>query len=132
MVYIQAVICLNMDVVVLLILTIFSVKGQMTFSDYDRCPELETLDLSRNRVTASSTCGDDNFTQYCYNSTADHSMMQCRTCEQEEEVRASNVIDNEPSTHWISRPGLEAVNLTVDLIQVFMSHIIIVFDYTYN
>ena len=89
------------------------------FSNNDRCQSPDTLDLSRNPVTASSTCGDDNFSQYCYVNLTD-SKIQCRTCEQEEEVQASNVVDNQASTHWISRPGLEAVNLTVDLIQVFM------------
>ena len=117
---------LNMDVVVLLLLTIFSVKGQMTSSDDDEeCPPttLElSLDLSRSLVTASSTCGDDNFKQYCYVNSTDQTM-QCRTCEHEEEARASNVVDSDPNSHWISRPGLEAVNLTVDLIQVLTVNI---------
>ena len=113
---------LNMDVVVLLLLTIFSVKGQMTSSDYDEgCPSI-TVDLSRSPVTASSTCGDDNFSQYCYVNSTDQTM-QCRTCEHEEEARASNVVDSDANSQWISRPGLEAVNLTVDLIQVFIVNI---------
>ena len=112
-----------MDVAILLVLltAIFSVEGQM-ISDYDRCPTIAgpAFEMLGNPVTASSTCGDDNFSQYCYVNSTD-SKMHCSTCEQEEEVRPSNVVDDQPSTHWVSRPGLEAVNLTVDLIQVFMS-----------
>ena len=110
-----------MDVVVLLLLTILSVKGQMTSTDYNECTPI-TLDLSRSPVTASSTCGDDNVRQYCYVNSTDHTM-QCKTCEHEEDARASNVVDSDLNNYWISRPGLEAVNLTVDLIQVFIVNI---------
>ena len=111
-----------MNVAILLpLLVIFGIEGQMPSDydeDYDECPEI-SLDLRRTRVIASSTCGDDNFRQYCYVNSTDLKM-QCRTCTHEEEVRASNVVDNNANSHWISRPGLEMVNFTVDLMQVLV------------
>ena len=107
-----------MNVAILLpLLVIFGVEGQMP-SDYEECPVI-SLDLRRTRVIASSTCGDDNFRQYCYVNSTDLKM-QCKTCTREEEVRASNVVDNDANSHWISRPGLEMVNFTVDLMQVLV------------
>ena len=104
--------------ILLLLLVIFGVEGQMPSDDYGECPVI-SQDLRRTRAIASSTCGDDNFRQYCYVNSTDLKM-QCRTCTRQEEVRASNVLDNDANSHWISRPGLEMVNFTVDLMQVLV------------
>lgn len=113
---------LDMNAAVLLLLVILSVelKGEFEASGDDRCPEV-TVNLTRKPAFASSTCGDDNFRQYCYLDSTD-SRMRCRTCQNKDDVNASNVVDDDPGSQWISRPGLEAVNLTVDLVQVHNVH----------
>ena len=108
---------MNITRLLLLVITISRSRGESESSD-DRCRTLNALDLSRKNIFASSTCGDSNSSsQYCYGSSP---TIQCSTCENEDEVDVRNAIDRDTSTHWISRPGLEAANLTLDLIQVCM------------
>ena len=105
-----------MNIANLLLLVIAISGSESSSKSDDRCPTVNALDLSKKRVYASSTCGDSNSSsQYCYGSS---STIQCSTCENEDEVNVRNAVDHNPMTHWISRPGLEAVNLTVDLLQV--------------
>lgn len=81
----------------------------------NRCPNIG-VDLSRKHINASSTCGDNNSSnQYCYVDTT----IQCSTCESKEEFDIVNAVDNDTHSHWISRPGLRVVNITVDLLQVY-------------
>jgi len=107
-----------MNVAILLLLVILSggLNGQF---DGDQCPNVE-IDLSRKPINASSTCGDSKSStnvQYCYKN-ATTGVSQCRTCENEEDVSARNVLNADLTSYWVSRPGVEAVNLTVDLVQV--------------
>ena len=101
----------------ILLLLIISISGNESSSEPDdRCPTLSALDCLNFRILASSTCGDNNSSnQYCYGSSP---TIKCSACENEDDVNVRNAVDLDPSTHWISRPGLEAANLTVDLIQV--------------
>lgn len=116
MVYISKPSGLRMNTAILLLLVISITGSESSSEPDDRCPTLSALECLNFRILASSTCGDNNSSsQYCYGSSP---TIQCSACENENDVNVSKAVDLNPSTHWISRPGLEAANLTVDLIQV--------------
>ena len=86
--------------ILLLFFILRSVQVNGKSEGADRCPDVN-IDLSRKPIVASSTCGDTSL-----------------TCEIDDDVNVTNVVDGNPTNHWISRPGVEAVNVTVDLVQV--------------
>lgn len=106
---------MNLAILLLLVALSVEINGQ-SHGDLFPCPDI-MVNLSRKPIEASSTCGDSNISvEYCYD---DNSKMQCNICENETEFSARNAVDENGTTHWISRPGVEAVNLTVNLLQVW-------------
>ena len=77
------------------------------------CPSDQiTLDLTKKIIVAGSTCED---VEYCYDDPQT-GLKECSTCS--DSVNVDNILDSNLTTHWISQPGVTAVNLTLDLIQV--------------
>ncbi|XP_065911651.1 laminin-like protein lam-2 isoform X2 [Dysidea avara] len=78
------------------------------------CPSDQiTLDLTKKIIVAGSTCED---VEYCYDDPQT-GLKECSTCS--DSVNVDNILDSNLTTHWISQPGVTAVNLTLDLIQPF-------------
>jgi len=81
------------------------------------CPkDLTPLNLTKKTIVASSTCQD---TEYCYDNSLT-GLKECSNCSERHLVDVSNIVDGNVSTHWISLPGVVAVNVTLDLVQVWL------------
>jgi len=90
------------------------------------CPNEEiVIDMTKKTILASSTCED---AEYCYDDPQT-GLKECTTCTSRQLVDVSNIIDGNITTHWISQPGVAAVNLTLDLIQVCVAIILVLAGY---